>query len=80
MSRIVELQIFYRRVDNDKVEKISAVPCSQDSAGVKLDIARVVHQLRTGKNAQYYYVVMKVRKTDGSDGYRTIVPKTLVIT
>lgn len=78
MPVITELQVFYRRLDTEKVESIAIPPTSQETAVIKLDVARIVKQLRDGKNAEYYYVVVKVQKSDGSNGYRTIVPKTLL--
>lgn len=76
---ITELQVFYRRLDTEKVESINVPPDNPEStAAIKLQVAKIVKQLRDGKNAEYYYVVLKVRKTTGEDGYRTIVPKTLL--
>ena len=78
MPTITELQIFYRRLDNEKVEAVHIAPTSQETAVIKMDVAREVKKIKDGKNAEYYYVVVRVRKSDGSDGYRTIVPKTLI--
>ena len=79
MPLITELQVFYRRLDNAKVESINVPPTNPEStAAIKMDVAKIVKQIRDGKNAEYYYVVIKVRKSSGGDGYRTIVPKTLL--
>ena len=79
MPLITELQVFYRRLDNEKVESINVPPTDPEStAAIKMDVAKIVKQIRDTKNAEYYYVVVKVRKSGGGDGYRTIVPKTLL--
>lgn len=79
MPLITELQVFYRRLDTEKVESITMPPTNPEStAACKLDVAKMVKQIRDSKNAEYYYVVVKVKKSTGEDGYRTIVPKTLL--
>lgn len=52
-------------------------PISQDIPAIKLQISKIVAGLR-GKNYAYFYVVLKARKTDGSFGYRTVIPKTML--
>jgi len=77
MPAIIELQVFYRTKNGD-VESINQKPTNQETASIKLDVARIVETIKKGGNAEYWYVVVKVRKSDGGFGYRTIVPKTLI--
>jgi len=77
MPTIIALQVFYRTKDGD-VEKIEQQPTSQETAAIKLDVARIVESIKKGGNAEYWYMVVKVRKSDGGFGYRTMIPKTLL--
>ena len=77
MPLITELQVHYRLKD-DSGEVIAFPPAHQETVAIKLEIGRVVHELRQRGDVQYYYVVVKVRKSDGTAGFRTIIPKTLI--
>jgi len=77
MPTIIALQVFYRTKDGD-VERIEQKPTSQEIATIKLDVARIVEEIKKGGNAEYWYMVVKVRKSDGSYGYRTMIPKTML--
>lgn len=77
MPNIVSLQVFHRTKDGD-IEIIEQTPSSQDTAAIKLDVARIVETIKQGGKSEYWYMVVKVRKSDGSFGYRTMIPKTLL--
>jgi len=77
MPTIIALQVFYRTKDGD-VEKIEQKPTSQETAAIKLDVARIVEEIKKGGTAEYWYMVVKVRKSDGGFGYRTMIPKTMI--
>lgn len=77
MPTIIELQVFYRTKE-DTTEVIEQKPTSQETAAIKLDVARIVEKIKEGGNAEYWYMVVKVRKSDGTFGYRTMIPKTLI--
>ena len=50
--------------------KTDSIPRLKTKVAEKLDTIR--------KTAEYYYVVVEIRKEDDTPGFRTIVPKTLV--
>lgn len=77
MATIVALQVMYRTKDGE-IETIEQKPTSQETAAIKLDVARIVEGIKKGGNAEYWYMVVKVRKSDGSFAYRTMIPKTLI--
>lgn len=76
MPNIVELQVFYRTKDGE-IDSMKQAPTTQDTPQIKLDVARMVKQIAAQGNAEYWYMVVKVRKSDGGFGYRTMIPKTL---
>lgn len=78
MPTIVEVSVFYRIRETDKLESIDIVPKSQEASVIKLQVAQVVRQLREEGKAEYYYVTVKAAKDSGGYGYRTIVPKTML--
>lgn len=78
MPTITEIQVNYRRKDTDTLETLYDSPTAQDTGSIKLQVGRMIEQIKNEGKAEYYYVVIKVRKGDGSDGYRTIIPKTLL--
>lgn len=75
---IVELQVFYRDRDGDLFQ-INQAPSGQETAQIKLDVRKIVQTIRESGTAEYYYMVVKVRKSDGEFGYRTMIPKTMLI-
>ena len=77
MPTIIEIQVFYRDKSGES-KAIHQAPSGQEISVIKLDTARIIKQIKQQGNAEYYYVVIKVRKSDGGFGYRTIVPKTLL--
>lgn len=78
MVEIIEIQVFFRLKDGG-LDVITAPPTSQDTAAIKLDTSRIVKRVVDQGNAEYWYMVVKVRKSDGSFGYRTMIPKTLIV-
>ena len=78
MPKIVELQVFYR-TKSGNLESIKQAPTSQETKAIKLDVARIVTGIRNQGNAEYWYMVVKAQKSDGSFGYRTMIPKTLFL-
>lgn len=77
MATIVMLQVHYRTLDGD-MEMIEQEPTSQETAAIKLDVARIVEEIKKGGKAEYWYMVIKVKKTSGGFAYRTMIPKTLL--
>ena len=77
MIPIITLQMFYR-TNAGNVEKIEVEPTAQDIGHIKLDTARLVRGLVERGDVEYYYLVVKVRKSNGEFGYRTMIPKTLL--
>lgn len=77
MANIVELQVFYRTKDGD-MERLIKKPTNQDTASIKLDVARMVAKVKECGMAEYWYMVVKVQKADGGFGYRTMIPKTMI--
>jgi hypothetical protein len=57
-------------------KRIVIEPSGPSILQMKMDVAREIRKW-VGK-IEYYYVVAVVEKADGTPGYRTIVPKTLV--
>jgi len=78
MPQVIELQVFYRTKDGD-IESVKQAPSGEDIPSIKLDVARIVKSIKDSGNAEYYYMVIKVRKSDGSFGYRTMIPKTMLV-
>lgn len=78
MPNIVELQVYYRDKDGE-LQSVKQKPTGQTANEIKLDVAKIVKPIKESGNAEYYYMVVKVRKSDGSFGYRTIIPKTLFV-
>jgi len=78
MASIIEIQVFYRTKDSGEIESIEQPPSSQDTAAIKLDVAKIVEKIKEGNNAEYWYMVVKVKKSDGGFAYRTMIPKTLI--
>jgi len=76
MPKIVELQVYYHNTDDEQTHVVKQVPTSQDTPAIKLQVAKIVTAIRD--RAEYYYMVVKVRKDNGDYGYRTIIPKTLL--
>ena len=72
---IVEIQVFYRDLQ-DELHEIKQAPSDQDSKAIKMDVARIIKPIKESKTADYYYVVLKVKRTDGTIGYRTVIGKT----
>lgn len=77
MPIITELQLHHRLKDGDLEIEIMP-PSAQDTGSIKLDVGRMVEDIRKRGKSEYWYLVVKVRKADGSDGYRTMIPKTLL--
>lgn len=82
MAIIVEIQVHYRipgvaGKSEDVTEVLTQPPSGQDTGSIKLDVGRMVEQIRKEGKAEYWYMVVKVRKTDGKFAYRTMIPKTL---
>jgi len=78
MIPIIELQVFYRVKDGGQVQQINEVPTAQNTDAIKLQVARIVNKIKQSGVAEYYYMVVKVRKSTGEFGYRTMIPKTLL--
>lgn len=76
MATITEIQVHYRLKSGD-MEKLEQPPSGQDTGAIKLDVARMVEQIKARGDAEYWYMIVKVRKTDGGFAYRTMIPKTL---
>lgn len=77
MPQIVEIQVHWRDKDGD-MHNVKQAPTSEETAAIKLDVARIVQSIKDTGNAEYYYMVVKVRKSTGGFGYRTMIPKTLL--
>ena len=78
MVNIVEIQVFYRDKDGN-LQSVKQKPTGQTAGEIKLDVAKIVKPIKDARTAEYYYMVVKVRKSDGSFGYRTMIPKTLFV-
>lgn len=57
-------------------KRIVLEPETQSIPGLKIQIAKELAKWRP--QLLYYYVVMVVEKSDGTPGYRTIVPKIVI--
>jgi len=57
-------------------KRIVIEPESQSLAGIKLQIAKELVKYRN--QLLYYYVVVVVEKSDGTPGFRTVVPKVVI--
>jgi len=78
MVHVEELQVFYR--DNTgNLHTIKQAPSEQTIPAIKSDVAAIVQPLKERGNIEYYYLVVKVRKSGGGFGYRTMIPKTLLV-
>lgn len=53
-------------------------PGSGSIVEMKIAVAKELQKL--ANKLEYYYVVVVVERNDGTPGYRTIVPKTVVVT
>lgn len=76
---IVEVQVFYGYPNemNRTTESVKEQVEGQDTPTIKLQVGRIIREIRqTDDDTQYYYVVIKVTKSDGKYGYRTIIGKT----
>jgi hypothetical protein len=58
-------------------KRLVMIPESQVLNSMKLQIAKELAKWRS--QLAYYYVVVAVEKSDGTTGYRTIVPKQMVM-
>jgi len=82
MPDITLIQVYYREWFNtprDKAELdlIEAVPLEQSTAGIKFQVAEIVESIKPKlQESGSFYVVLKARKSDGTFGYRTVIPKT----
>lgn len=79
--KLLELQVWVRYLSGKDGEAdlkmLKVKPKTEDSAEWKYRIAETIQPLLN--EIEYYYVVAVVKKTDGSKGYRTIVPRTDVL-
>lgn len=75
MPNVVGIAVHYRTKD-DQSEVIEENVQSQDITDIKVQVAKIVRDLRQAGTNLYFYVVLKARKSDGTFGYRTIIPKT----
>jgi hypothetical protein len=74
--KVKELHLFVRLIRGDELKRIKIIPDSQDITEMKTQLAKTIKPLT--RKIKYYYVVVVVRKPDGSNGYRTVIPKQLV--
>lgn len=72
-----EPEVINRHGNEQPGKRIVIEPSGPSIVQMKLDVARELQ--RWIKKIQYYYVVVVVEKDDGEIGYRTIVPKTVVV-
>lgn len=77
MPNIVEIQVHWRDKSGD-MHVIKERPTGEETAVIKLDVARIVQTVKDSGLAEYYYMVIKVRKSTGGFGYRTMIPKTML--
>lgn len=79
MPNIVELQVFYGAHKVGTLGNIKQAPTSQETPDIKLQVARMVKEVKSmNTEAEYYYMVVVVRKSNGELGYRTMIPKTII--
>jgi len=78
---IDELHLYWYSTKHWKDEKnrgprsrVVIYPSGQASVQIKLDIAKTINKL---KYVKQYYVVAQVTRSDGSTGYRVIVPMVI---
>lgn len=76
MANVKSLHLHYFDKRKKQRETIQITPSSQNPVSMKLDVAKELAKIRS--RVEYYYVVVEVEKGDGTPGYRTIVPKTVV--
>jgi hypothetical protein len=74
--KVIALHIFVRDKRKSETRRIIVKPSTQSIADMKLDIIKTIEPLK--RKIEYYYVVVVVRKPNGKNGYRTVVPKQLV--
>lgn len=74
--KVKELHLHVRTIRGDELKRIKIKPLSQDITEMKKQLAETIKPLM--RKIKYYYVVVVVRKPDGTNGYRTVVPKQLV--
>lgn len=77
MAKIVLLQVYYRKTD-DEQEVMEQAPSGQDTVAIKYDFGQMVREVMASTQIKYWYGVVKVLRTDGKFAYRTIIPKQLV--
>jgi hypothetical protein len=53
-------------------------PSGQSALQLKLDVARALAPIM--KQLEYYYVIAVIARPDGTEAYRTVVKKTVVVT
>ena len=75
MPDLIALQLFWR--ENDQIHKRDIVPEDWSRDGMKRSLIPHLRELKTREGIEYYYVVLKARRSDGQLGYRTIIPKTI---
>lgn len=73
--KVIALHIWIREKRRDVTKRIVVTPSSQNIQSMKLDIAKTIDPLK--KRIKYYYVIMVVRKPNGKNGYRTVIPTQL---
>lgn len=73
--QIVDLILHYTTKRQVRMQ-IAEPPESQDIREIKIQVGKMIKRVK--KKAAYYYLVVAVAKTDGTRGYRTIIPKTIV--
>lgn len=82
MPNITLIQVYYRPwfntpKDKAELEVIEAEPIEQSTNGIKFQIAEIVKVVTPKlQESGSFYVVLKARRSDGSYGYRTVIPKT----
>jgi hypothetical protein len=59
-----------------KGKRIVIEPESQSLPGLKIQLAKELEKWKA--QIKYYYVVVVVEKSDGTPGYRTIIPKVVL--
>lgn len=77
MVDITSLHIHYRDLKGKRNVKKIKPSDAENKLALQHDILEVINKLRNTGRYEYYYVVMKVTKADGTPAYRTIVPKTM---
>jgi hypothetical protein len=79
MANVTKLYVYYydkrewkSPVDHGERLKIEITPSGPNAIQMKLDVARVLKKFI--RKIKKYYVVAEVEKSDGTYGYRTVVP------